>query len=265
MAENSAIAWCDHTINFWWGCHEVSPACANCYAREMDKMRGPLFDHGFTHWGKDGHRWIREKALSEVCKIAKRGFSRVFVNSMSDSFEDHPALVVPRRAMLEALEAHPGTVFMLLTKRPGNVVLMAPYHWLSKWPTNVWIGSTAENQEWAERRLESLTKIPAAVRFLSCEPLLGPLNLVSKSVQRGDHYKTILPTEWLEKIHWVISGGESGPKRRLMEVDWITGLADQCAAAEVPFFCKQDTALLPGTQGRLPDALFNRKEFPARS
>jgi protein gp37 len=124
------------------------------------------------------------------------------------------------------IERTPWLDWLLLTKRPQNVGSLAP--WTDRWPANVWLGSSVENQTLAERRLPLLLKHPAAVRFLSCEPLLGPLDLREWFRKKGLH-----------PIDWIIAGGESGPNSRPMHPDWAAGLLHQCQEAEVPFHFKQ--------------------------
>ena len=135
--------------------------------------------------------------------------------------------------------------WQLLTKRPVNIGEIAPEAWLDGFPRNVWLGTTVESADYYER-IEALRRIPASVRFLSLEPLLGPLE--------------DLP---LEGIHWAIVGGESGRKRRPMDLEWVESIALQCDAAGVALFVKQDEGRFPGRQGRLPDHLWSRKELPA--
>lgn len=183
MAENSKIEWTDHTINFWWGCTKVSEACRYCYAALLDAMRGPLFDEGRVHWGPNAPRWVKiDSATKDVRRFAKKGAKlgiryRVFVNSMSDTFEDHPQLPAAREILFAEIEKHPGMDFLLLTKRPENVRGMVPPHWLENWPAHVWMGTTVENQEMADKRIPELLNIPARIRFLSCEPLLEKLDI----------------------------------------------------------------------------------------
>lgn len=212
--------------------------------------------------------------------------------------EDHPQLTLPRRAMLEALEAHPGTVFMLLTKRPENVLQMVPYHWMDNWPNNVWLGTTVEDQQRADERIPLLLSIPANVRFLSCEPLLGKIDLmpwlygdcdscgepyyewqrwldpVTKDVADqptglsecgycGQEFEDVEFRHFYNQtLHWIITGGESGTGHRALDMSAVNSLAAQCDSARVSLFVKQDSGPQPGKQGRLSDALFNRKEFP---
>lgn len=253
MGKNSKIEWCHHTVNFWWGCEKVSPACTHCYAELLAK----LFSRGKATWGKTGARWIRYNAFGEALKlegVSKKagGGQRIFVNSMSDTFEDNPLLENQCGAMLLYLKGLPVANWLLLTKRPENVMRMMPEIWRTNWPAHIWIGTTVENQEMADKRIPELLKIPAKVRFLSCEPLLGPLDLSSflsplhweyqVSEDECEHRSDCpcggtgqMPLE----IHWVICGGESGHHARPMNPSWAFSLRDQCNAADVPFFFKQ--------------------------
>lgn len=236
MGENSKIGWTTHSFNTHWGCQEVSPACDNCYARTWAlRMK-------FDLWGKDKPRrtfgpshWAEPlKWHARAVKAGRR--DRVFVNSMSDTFEDHPDLppvrkqlfdLIDRLASVERAAGWPsGLDFLLLTKRPENVGKMIPSRWIAEgWPGNVWLGSTAENQRRYNERMLHLMKLPAAVRFVSAEPLLGPIVLAG------------LPDAFLPD--WVITGCESGRNPRLTEMEWIRSLRDQCSQSGISFFYKQ--------------------------
>lgn len=314
------ISWTDHTVNFWWGCTQVSPACKNCYASSMGPRFGPKLFGQPVLWGAGKPRFerlqaARKEALAlnanaERCRIIRgipmiRSGSvqsvgqpvhgifvadvriplkkreplvipvaewdnaplyrpRVFVNSMSDWLDDEVPIDWLAH-LLETLHLCPHLDFQLLTKRPENwekrsldamLVLektapnqSEPYQddaacrWLEEWrggtsPANIWIGCTAENQEWADKRIPHLLKIPAKVRFLSCEPLLGPVNL-------GDYRHSSQGEFNLDGIHWVITGGESGGPARPSHPDGFRSLRDQCASAGVPFFFKQWGEWLP--------------------
>lgn len=226
MAKNSHIEWTNHTFNPWWGCHKVSPACDNCYAESWAKRVGqslwgksvPRRFFGETHW-REPLKWDEE-----AC--AKGIRARVFCASMADVFERQPTLKHARARLWNLIAETPNLDWLLLTKRPQHVVSMTP--WGEDWPRNVWIGTSVENQKLAELRLPHLLAIPAAVRFLSCEPLLGPLDLRS----------------WFNRppynpVDWVIVGGESGPQSRPMHPDWVVGLLRQCQRAKVAFHFKQ--------------------------
>ncbi len=265
MAENSAIEWTHHTVNFWWGCAKVSPACAHCYA----EGQAARFYPGL--WGADGERRIRiEAARREAFRYerqaAKEGRRlRVFTNSMADFFEDRRDLDLPRLEALDVIRQTPHLDWMILTKRPERIMdllracLVPTYRqeryelngWLEEWfagnpPANVWLGTTVEDQERADQRIPHLLKAPAAIRFVSMEPLLGPVNLCGLGVHkgwcpthdfRGGFCHGPCPDD--RRLDWVICGGESGRQARPMHPDWARSLRDQCAAAGVPFLFKQ--------------------------
>ncbi|GAA5124568.1 phage Gp37/Gp68 family protein [Luteolibacter yonseiensis] len=151
-----------------------------------------------------------------------------------------------RTELFRLIEATPFLDWQLLTKRPENVMRMVPDHWRERFPANVWMGTTVENQEMADKRVPVLLNIPATVRFLSCEPLLGPVDLSGlyfSDVCGGRYpFKGVAPehrTKRIDLLDWVIAGGESGPKARPMHPDWARSLRDQCQAAGVPFLFKQ--------------------------
>jgi protein gp37 len=170
------------------------------------------------HW-EDPLIW-NEEAASE------RKRKRVFCASMADVFERRPELNEQRLKLWTLIGETPWLDWLLLTKRPQNVGSMVP--WSDKWPENVWLGTTVENQTWAEKRLPLLLKHPAKVRFLSCEPLLGPIDLT-----------TWVKSDKLNRIDWVIAGGESGHHARPMHPDWAKKLLYQCTASGISFHFKQ--------------------------
>jgi len=228
MAQNSSIEWTDHTFNPWWGCTKVSPGCLHCYAETWAKRVGqkiwgagsPRRFFGEIHW-TEPLRWNAAAAVSGIRR-------RVFCASMADVFESRSELAVEREKLWTLIDATPGLDWLLLTKRPQNISKFAP--WTKEWPPNVWVGTTVENQHWAEVRLPYLLTIPAKRRFLSCEPLLGALDLNKWISKRS---KGLYP------IDWVIGGGESGPKARAMLPGWARDLRDQCRDARIPFHFKQ--------------------------
>jgi len=267
MAQNSKIEWTSHTFNPWRGCTKVSAGCKNCYAEAMSK-RSPKI---LGIWGDGGTRvpaaesYWKQPLKWNVCRFqcslcggwnhpnsticAKKGCvgteanfvfvkrPRVFCASLADVFEDRPELIDPRHRLMQLIESTPNLDWLLLTKRPENVGDMVPVKWFGDgFPTNFWLGTSVENQEQADRRIAYLENIPATVRFLSCEPLLGDLNLkLSVSFVGGSREIT----DRGRAIHWVIAGGESGTNARPMHPDWARSLRDQCQAAGVPFFFKQ--------------------------
>ena len=226
MAKNSQIEWTHHTFNPWWGCKKVSAACDNCYAELWAKRMGhqlwglqaPRRFFGDAHW-REPLMWNEEARLS-----GRR--TRVFCASMADVFERRRDLNDERKRLWRLIESTPHLDWLLLTKRPQNVHRVVP--WGQEWPHNVWLGTTVENQTIAEKRLPFLLKNPAVVRFLSCEPLLGKLDLRSWFKREGFY-----------SIDWVIAGGESGGASRPMHPDWILTLLEQCRSYRIPFHFKQ--------------------------
>lgn len=193
------------------GCSKVSPGCAHCYAETFaERFRGVPghpYEVGFD-------LTLREERLR--LPLAWRKPRTIFVNSMSDLFhEDVPDAFI--QSVFETMQLAHWHRFQLLTKRPERAVALAPR---LPWPRNVWMGTSVENQRWVDR-IEQLREIPAFVRFLSCEPLLGPLQLD------------------LDGVDWVIVGGESGNQARPMAAKWAQDIRDQCEQAKVAFFFKQ--------------------------
>jgi protein gp37 len=241
----TSIEWCDYSFNPWWGCGEISPGCDNCYARSFAARFG-------VKWGiETPRRAFGDKHWNEPLKwdtaAAKSGrHARVFCASMADVFDKNAPLGA-RERLWRLIDETPNLDWQLLTKRIGNVHRMIPQSWLlDGWPSNVWLGITVVNQEEADRDIPKLLGIPAAVRFLSCEPLLGPVDLTGYHLADrcgGEYPFKMLPHEHrttrAEMLDWVISGGESGPKARPSHPDWHRSLRDQCAAAGVAFHFKQ--------------------------
>ncbi len=247
MAENSKIAWTDHTWNPWQGCHKVSPACDNCYMYR-DKKR----------YGQDPGTVIRSSKntfnLPLKSKDMKPG-DKIFVCSWSDFFIKEADLW--RQEAWDIIRRTPQYIYLILTKRPENILSRLPEDWGSGWP-NVWLGVTAENQEMADLRIPILLQIPAAVRFVSVEPMLGPVDLTKinyqgslKNVQPGvDLPFRVLINSLIgefddgwdrgkeSKLDWVVLGGETGSGARPIEPRWARNVKDQCVEAGVPFFFK---------------------------
>lgn len=181
MGEKSSIEWTDHTFNPWWGCTRVSPGCVHCYAETFDKR---VHGKDRAHWGvKAGRRFFGDKHWNEPLRwnasAAKAGVrERVFCASMADVFEDRPELVEHRARLFALILATPSLDWLLLTKRPEKMVRLAEEAgWEGDWPSNVWAGCTVEDQQRADERIPELLLVPAAVRFLSCEPLIGAVDL----------------------------------------------------------------------------------------
>lgn len=224
MAANSSIEWTEATWNPVTGCSKVSPGCKHCYAermaRRLREMGQPRYVRGFEVTLQDDVvglplRWRRPKTI--------------FVNSMSDLFHEEVPLEYLGRVFETMGLAHWHT-FQVLTKRSARLREVA--HQLP-WPKNVWMGVSVETDRYVSR-VHDLSQVPAAVRFLSIEPLLGPI-----------------PALPLEGIDWVIVGGESGPGARPMDQAWVTDIRDQCQGADVKFFFKQWGGVQKGRAGRV--------------
>jgi len=323
--ENSKIQWCDHTFNPWMGCTRVSDGCKHCYAETMMDHR-----YGKVKWGPQGKRirtaqaywkqplkwnegvWVEcdtcglrqeldehgqcPKCQRPMVATMRRVRARVFCASLADVFElkedQKEEMDQWRSDLFGLIEITPNLDWLLLTKRPENVRRMVP--WNSSYPDNVWIGTSVEDQDAVNKRIPQLLKIPAKVRFVSCEPLLGPvaldggLNFDRKTYPcdyeiRWGHgggvegWNTLTgefryyresdgePSElWLDDtIDWVICGGESGPDARPMNPDWARSLLKQCREADVPFFFKQWGEWMPRSHmwyaGLKEDMTFKKK------
>ena len=228
MGKDSSIEWTDHTFNPWWGCSKVSPGWVNCYAETWARRVGTAV------WGKDAdRRFFGEKHWDEPVKwnaaaALEEKRKRVFCASMADVFELRSDLDKWREKLWELIDETPWLDWLLLTKRPENIEVKSP--WTKDWPNNVWLGTTVEDQTRASERLPVLLQFPAKRRFLSCEPLLGPIDLRAWTSNRPKN---------LQPIDWVIAGGESGANARVMLPGWARTLRDQCQQAKIPFHFKQ--------------------------
>lgn len=247
MADHTKIEWADATVNFWAGCTKVSPACDNCYA---EKMAGRLWG---LKWGPGERRQHFLGAVETLAKLDRKAQKlgtrlSVFINSLSDLF-DNAVDDADRMDAFEAMAMFRNLVFLALTKRIGNV---APYLQRDSLAFDligegrVWLGITVCNQAEADRDIQKLLAVPAAKRFLSMEPLLGPVDLVKSKAVRSmcktcaaGQSKGCVIDQPGPFVDWVIVGGESGPNARPMHPDWARDLRDQCTAAGVPFFFKQ--------------------------
>jgi protein gp37 len=272
MGDNTGIEWCDATWNPVVGCSVISPGCTHCYAMKMasrlEKMGSPIY-RGMTKDSKAGAVWTGEVAESNwgqmIRPLSWKKPRRIFANSMSDLFhKDMPAETIERVFTVMALtQRH---TYQALTKRADRMLaevtrigksidilerhardmgytLKFEGHGLVKWPLpNVWLGVSVEDQARADERIPLLLETPAAKRFLSCEPLLGPVDL---------HDVIPDPLAWnfahgFDGIDWVIVGGESGPNARPMHPEWAMSLRDQCTLAGTAFFFKQWGEWTPG-------------------
>jgi protein gp37 len=255
MGKNSAIQWCDHTANFWWGCLKVSPGCDNCYALSLSKRLGMSIwgpakttsrDYKLGVW-KEVVKWNRQAGQEGVRR-------RVFAQSMSDLFEDHPQVIPWREKALALMVECTALDWLVLTKRPQNVAEMVPLSWREKgWPANVWIGTSVEDQKRADERIPYLLDIPAPVHFLSIEPLLEEIHmdhwLPTYEFQRTFHgWTSDQPIKIRAGVDWIIIGGESGKKARPFHAEWAEQLAEAAEMASVPVFVKQmgDNPFLAG-------------------
>jgi protein gp37 len=295
MAENTNIEWCDHTFNPWTGCTKVSPGCANCYAEGWSKRSGivtwgkgqPRRRTSAAIW-KQPLKWNTagnvcfecgthvhgDRCMAGQCRGVTRR-PRVFCASLGDWLDDEVP-VEWLADLLSLIHRTPHLDWLLLSKRPQNwrerliaargVMFADPLdvadridRWIDGNPWhNVWIGTTVEDQQRADERIPHLLDIPAKVRFLSCEPLLGFTDiqqvgddnltiywpLVGRAISDGMNEPAALKHGG---IHWVICGGESGPKARPMHPKWVRAIRDQCQAAGVPFLFKQWGEYLPVT------------------
>lgn len=212
MGQKSAIEWTEATWNPLTGCDKISPGCANCYAERMS-LRLKLM--GQKNYRNGFDLTLHEHALELPLKWKTP--QRIFVNSMSDLFhKDVPAEFIQK--VFATMRAASWHRFQILTKRSDRLAELSPS---IDWPSNVWQGVSVESDDYTFR-VDHLRSTGAAVRFLSIEPLLGPI-----------------PKLDLTNIHWVIVGGESGPGARPMREEWVLEIRDQCQSANVPFFFKQ--------------------------
>ncbi|MBZ0214114.1 MAG: phage Gp37/Gp68 family protein [Nitrospirae bacterium] len=236
MPKQSSIEWTHWTWNPVTGCTKVSQGCKNCYAERMAKrltlMGSPRYVNGF-----------RVTLHHDLIDLPRKWRSPrlVFVNSMSDLFHDDVPLEFIR-AVFQVMVECPQHTFQVLTKRSERLRKLGS---LLTWTPNIWMGVSVEDDR-VKSRIDDLRATPAIVRFLSCEPLIGPLEDLD-----------------LAGIHWLIAGGESGPRARPMHAEWVRSLRDQCQRADVPFFFKQWGGVQKHLTGReLDGRVFD--EFPVR-
>lgn len=233
--ETSHISWTHGTFNLVWGCSEVSPACDNCYARTFSKSKG------FDVWNKGGERRLLSDSywrepLKWNRKAAEKGQRmRVFCGSMCDWAERHPVVASQRERLWPLIKATPNLDWLLLSKRFDNIEQCLPWkEGEEAWP-NVWVGTTAEDQKWADTRLGYLKKkrfierLRPKVFFISAEPLLGRIDF----------------EPYIDEIDWMIVGGESGPHSRPMSPQWAEDIRALCAERGVPYHFKQHGEWLP--------------------
>ena len=291
MSDRTSIPWCDSTWNPLIGCRKLSPGCANCFAAGLNER------FRWTTWGGPPRRaavatfdaplhWVKKPWACDcgcfedddvdeelgVCQGCMRAphRRRVFLGSMMDLFYEQNR-IEDVADILDIIRRTPHLDYLVLTKMPERwsdtmrrVLVQWSYgdrpseqwKWLHDWannghpPTNIWLGVSVENQRLADRRIPELLRVPAKVHFLSCEPLLEDIDLEAPTYLVGK-----LPS-------WVIVCGESGKNHRLCDPQWIAGIVEQCQAAGVPVFVKQDSHRLPGQQGRIPEQLWRLNDFP---
>lgn len=249
MAETTEISWAHSTFNPWIGCTRVSPGCDHCYAATLMDDR-----YGRVKWGA-GEARSRTKTWGQPLAWERKAAAsgkpwRVFCASLADVY-DNEVPVEWRRELFDLIYETPHLTWMLLTKRIGNIRRMS-------WPPpNVWLGATIVNQTEADRDIPVLlNETPqVAVRWLSCEPLLGPLDLTP-------YFKRSAPAD--PTIQWVIVGGESGKEARPMDPEWARAIRDQCADYGVPFHFKQWGGVKPKANGHLLDGVEHRAFPPGR-
>ncbi len=258
MGEDTKISWATDTFNAWWGCTKIAApagrrsACDHCYAADLANR------YGHEVWGKDADRrffgdkhWREPEAWNR--KAAETGERRrVFCASMGDVFEDRRDLDEPRERLFDLIGRTPNLDWLLLTKRPEQMPRLAPASWRDGWPRNVWAGTTAEDQARFDLRMGRLAVVPAVVRFVSAEPLFGPISLREYGPTADDTVRA---------LDWIIIGGESGGKQRVaLDHDAALEMAVTANRRGIALFFKQDSGRYPGTPG--PPELEAFKQFP---
>lgn len=238
MAENTKIEWCDHTVNLWWGCDKVHTGCKNCYAEYFSDKR-----YKKNLWGKNSFRQRIKSAFSELDKYQKiaeknNQYFKIFCGSMMDIFEVSMPLVNPlekifsetydlRIELFRRIDdgIYKNLIFLFLTKRPQYINQMILYSWLENIPSNIWFGTSISSQETFNEYVPLLIKnTPKKAKlFLSIEPQTEDVNISSK----------------IEKVKWIIQGGESGFKRRGFDVLWAYKIKKYCKDFNIPYFFKQ--------------------------
>jgi protein gp37 len=263
VGEQTKIEWCDSTWNPWVGCTAIAPACTFCYAEAWSKRSG------MVEWGNNPRRrtsaalWrnpVKWQADAAAFYAEHGRRRRVFCASLADVFDNQ----VPtewRDDLWALIRVTPDIDWLLLTKRPQNIAKMKPGFW-DEVKGHIWLGTTVQDQKHADENIPHLLKHDSAVRFISAEPLLGPIDLEAMPFDDGDarHHWSALTGQALMyasgiggqpdftvridkplrgKLDWVIAGGESGPHARPSSIQWYRSLRDQCAATGVPFLFKQ--------------------------
>lgn len=237
MATNSPIEWTEATWNPVAGCTVLSPGCTNCYAMRLaarlEAMGQPKYT-GLTRKSGGRYKWNGRVNLDQASLDIPKGWKTgrtIFVNSMSDLFHSKVPLDFIQAVFATMVET-PQHTYQVLTKRPDRAEELAKH---LPWPKHVWLGTSVENADYVER-IDHLRQTPSAIKFLSLEPLLGPLERLN-----------------LKGIHWAIAGGESGPGARPMPIEWVRSIRDQCVAAKVAFHFKQWGGVNKKRTGRVLD------------
>lgn len=233
MGDRSAIEWTEATWNPVTGCDKISSGCDNCYALTLAARLKAM---GAAKYQNDGHPTTSGPGFAVTVHPTALTIPHrwrqprvVFVNSMSDLFHARvPATFI--RQVFEVMQDTPRHTYQVLTKRPERAAKLASQ---LPWPSNIWLGTTVESTPYV-RRIDALRQVPAAVRFISAEPLIGPLHALE-----------------LTGVDWLIAGGESGPGHRQVQQEWLTDLRDQCRAAGTAFFFKQWGGVRAKSGGRL--------------
>ena len=237
----SGIEWTQKTWNPIRGCSRISDGCVNCYAEKMAVRMKNTHYKGLVQSTSKGPRWTGEimhveSVLSDPYKWKKP--SLVFVNSMSDMFHEKADMDFVEKCF-DVMNGNPRHTFQVLTKRADRIQEFIKHSNYKAFPSNVWIGVSVENQQ-AVKRIGYLVDVPAKIRFLSVEPMLGPVQI----------------EKYLDQIEWVIIGGESGPNARPCKASWKEHLIMQCDLYNVPVFMKQF-----GTNASYDDGTFKGNNF----
>jgi protein gp37 len=223
MGNKSRIEWTDTTWNPVTGCSKISPGCKNCYAERMSKRLKAMGQKRY----RNGFAVTLQPDLLD-CPFSWKSPKMIFVNSMSDLFHNDVPIEYIKQ-VFDTIKHNPHHTFQVLTKRSTRLVRLAKCF---EWPSNLWMGVSVENLDYLSR-IEDLYEVPAALRFVSFEPLLGPVGTA------------------LHNIDWVIVGGESGPGARHMEPEWVHRIKDECICRSIPFFFKQWGGTNKKKNGRL--------------
>lgn len=251
MGKETAISWCTATWNPWRGCTPISPACLNCYAAVRAERFPKQYPEGFG-------KLVRSKTTFND-PLKWEDPRRIFVCSLSDFL--HPHADHWRDDAFDVMRKADHHTYLILTKRPER---LHGYTW-----GDAWLGVTGENQEQLDKRANELTRAPLTrgKLFVSIEPMLESVGLRQWFYEPTGKFRTYKGRRQLQlrcnpRIDWVIVGGESGPNRREMKLEWLESVVEQCRDANVPVFVKQGSHRFPGQQGDIPDHLWKIKEFP---